>query len=257
MPRTVIVGYRPKPGKDAALLALTRTHLARLYEQGLVTRKKSFVMRAVDGTLVEVFEWKSQRAIDEAHHNPAVVAMWSEYAEVCEYVPVGSLTEAAQLFSGFESLDLEHEVSKSSRVFNHVQVDGRLATSGALSAEAVADIAAAGYRHLIDLLPSDNRHALPEEHALAAQHGLSYAHIPVDFAAPTSADLEAFEQAMQRAAGDKVWVHCAANMRVSAFVSLYGRRQLGWSAERAEELLAEVWQPDAVWQAFIEKHATR
>jgi hypothetical protein len=62
---------------------------------------------------------------------------------------------------------------------------------------------------------------------------------------------------MQAAAGEKTWVHCAANMRVTAFVSLYGQRKLGWSAERAKELRAEVWQPDLVWQAFIEQHAAK
>lgn len=89
MPRTVIVGYRPKPGKQAALDALMCTHFARLYEQGLVTRRRPIMMRARDGTVLEVFEWKFERAIDEAHANPAVLAMWGEYAEVCDYVPVG------------------------------------------------------------------------------------------------------------------------------------------------------------------------
>jgi protein tyrosine phosphatase (PTP) superfamily phosphohydrolase (DUF442 family) len=255
MPRTVIACYRPKPGKDAALLALARTHFARLYEQGLVTRKKPMMMRAENGTLLEVFEWKSQRAIDEAHHNPAVLAMWEEYNAVCEYVPVGSLAEAAQLFSGFESLDIDIEQPKNTKVYNHVQVDGRIATSGALNEQAVADMAAAGYKHLIDLLPADNQYALRDERAIAERNGLQYVHIPVAFGAPSSADLELFENAMLATGSDKVWVHCAANMRVTAFVSLYGQRKLGWSAERAQALRAEVWQPDAIWQAFIEKHA--
>jgi len=255
MPRTVIVGYRPKPGKHSALDALTCTHFTRLYEQGLVTRRRPIVMRARDGTVVEVFEWKSQRAIDEAHSNAAVLAMWAEYGSVCDYVPVGSLAEAGELFSGFDSFQLEVVMPKSSRVFNHVQVDCDIATSGALNEQVVADIAEAGYRCIIDLLPADNRHALAGERGIAERHGLSYQHIPVDFAAPSSESFDAFVQAMQGAAGEKVWVHCAANMRVTAFMAAYGRRHLGWTQERAVELIAEVWQPDAVWQAFLERHA--
>ena len=254
MPRTVIVGYRPKPGKQAALDALMCTHFARLYEQGLVTRRKPIVMRARDGTVIEVFEWKSQRAIDEAHANPAVLAMWGEYAEVCDYVPVGTVAEAAELFSGFESFEPEIVVPKTSRIVNHVQVDGRIATSGALSEQAVADIAAAQYRHVIDLLPADNRFALAGERALVEGHGISYRHIPIDFGAPKRADFDTFVQAMQSAAGDKVWVHCAANFRVTAFMALYGRHHQGWTAERARDLIAEVWQPDATWQAFLDQH---
>lgn len=255
MPRTVIVGYRPKAGQHEALDVLTSTHFARLYEQGLVTRRKPFLMRARDRTVVEVFEWKSQRAIDAAHDNPAVLAMWSEYASVCDYVPVGSLAEANELFSGFDSLAIDVVVPKSYRIVNHVQVDGRVATSGALNEQAVADIAEARYRRIIDLLPADNRHALRDERAIAAQHGLAYDHIPVDMDAPSTDSFEAFTQAMQRSAHEKVWVHCAANMRVTAFMALYGRRALGWSKEQADELIGEVWKPDAVWQDFLDRHA--
>ena len=45
------------------------------------------IMEAEDGTIVEVFEWKSKQAIDAAHTNPRVLEMWEEYAAVCDYVP--------------------------------------------------------------------------------------------------------------------------------------------------------------------------
>ena len=62
-------------------------------------------MEAADGTIVEVFEWLSEEAIQNAHKNPAVLQMWGEYAEVCDYVPVGSLAEAGNLFTAFEPLN--------------------------------------------------------------------------------------------------------------------------------------------------------
>ena len=60
-------------------------------------------MRAEDGTVVEVFEWVSQEAIDTAHSNSKVLEMWQEYSEVSEYVPIGELPEASQLFAQFAS----------------------------------------------------------------------------------------------------------------------------------------------------------
>lgn len=105
MGRTVIVGYKPKPGKEAALKELMKTHLPRLKQEGLVRDKESYIMEAGDGTIVEVFEWLSDEAIQRAHTNPAVLQMWGEYAEVCDYIPVGNLVEAGNLFSGFISLD--------------------------------------------------------------------------------------------------------------------------------------------------------
>lgn len=101
MGRIVIVGYKPKPGKNEALKELMKTHLPILQQQGLATDRKSIMMEATDGTIIEVFEWVSLEAIQNAHTNPTVLQMWGEYAEVCDYVPVGTLTEAGNLFSDF------------------------------------------------------------------------------------------------------------------------------------------------------------
>jgi hypothetical protein len=59
-------------------------------------------MEAKDGTIIEVFEWKSQSAIDQAHTNPEVLKMWAKYADACDYIPVGQVEETASLFSGFK-----------------------------------------------------------------------------------------------------------------------------------------------------------
>jgi quinol monooxygenase YgiN len=105
MGKIVIVGYKPKPGKNEALKDLMKTHLPRLKQEGLVTNRESIIMEAEDGTIVEVFEWLSEDAIQNAHKNPAVLQMWGEYAGVCDYVPVGTLAEAGSLFSSFEPLN--------------------------------------------------------------------------------------------------------------------------------------------------------
>jgi hypothetical protein len=99
--RLVIACYRPKAGCESALDALMVTHVDRLRAAGLVTDRESVLMRAADGTVVEVFEWRSTEAIEAAHSHPAVLAMWEEYAAVCEYVPIAEVPEAAELFSGF------------------------------------------------------------------------------------------------------------------------------------------------------------
>ena len=105
MGRIVIATYRPKPGKRAELETLMATHLTILRSQDLVTDRESILMRAQDGTIIEVFEWKSKQAIESAHTNPAVLAMWEKYAQVCDYVPVGEVSEARQLFSEFTPID--------------------------------------------------------------------------------------------------------------------------------------------------------
>ena len=101
----VIVGYKPKPGKAEALRELMRSHVPRLRAEGLTTSRDPILMEAKDGTIIEVFEWVSAEAIGSAHSNPQVLTMWSEYEEVCEYVPVGTVPEAGDLFSGFAPCD--------------------------------------------------------------------------------------------------------------------------------------------------------
>ncbi len=104
MGRIVIVGYRPKPGKWAQLNELLASHVSTLRREGLVTDREPVLMRAADGTVVEVFEWVSSEAIQAAHNNLAVQKMWQDYEAVCDYVPIAGLAEAAQLFSEFEAL---------------------------------------------------------------------------------------------------------------------------------------------------------
>ena len=99
--RIVIVAYKPKEGKAHVLQQLMREHLSILKNQNLVTERDSIIMEAQDGTIIEVFEWKSKSAIEQAHTNPVVLEMWGKYAEACDYIPVGQVAETKQLFSDF------------------------------------------------------------------------------------------------------------------------------------------------------------
>lgn len=98
----VIVGYKPKVGKAEVLHQLMREHFSILKSQNLVTDRASIIMESKDGTIIEVFEWKSISAIEQAHTNPVVLQMWEKYAEACEYIPIGQIEETSTLFSGFK-----------------------------------------------------------------------------------------------------------------------------------------------------------
>ena len=115
MGRIVIACYRPRPGQKEALERLILDHVATLRAEGLVTDRAPITMSAQDGTVVEVFEWASSAAIEKAHVNPAVLKMWEQYGEVCDYIPVGQVPEAAQMFSEFAPIEgVRHSLRKSS-----------------------------------------------------------------------------------------------------------------------------------------------
>ena len=106
IPRLVIVAYRPKPGKADVLLAEVRDHVHLLRSEGLATDRHATVMRAKDGTIIGVFEWASPAATEEAHGNPRVQQMWARFAACCDYAPLNTLPETADLFAEFEPVDL-------------------------------------------------------------------------------------------------------------------------------------------------------
>jgi quinol monooxygenase YgiN len=99
-----VVAYRPKPGKEEELLDLVRARVPTLRKEGLVADRVPIIMRSRDGTIVEVSEWKSREAIDAAHKNPNVLAMWNKFFALCECVPLKTLAEANDMFAGFEPI---------------------------------------------------------------------------------------------------------------------------------------------------------
>lgn len=102
MGRIAIAVYRPKPGKESSLRDAIRDHQDVLRGQGLVTGRPAWILRAKDGSYLEVFEWESPLAIQRAHANPTVQALWARFADACDYIPLSTLDEAHQLFAEFD-----------------------------------------------------------------------------------------------------------------------------------------------------------
>jgi quinol monooxygenase YgiN len=105
MGRFVIVTYTPKDGMEQQLLAVVKKHIEILRAQQLVTDRPAYIMRAADGSIVEVFEWRSVESIEAAHSNPAVQGLWDEFDAVCAYTPLANLAEASKLFAEFDSIE--------------------------------------------------------------------------------------------------------------------------------------------------------
>ena len=98
--------YRPKKGKERLLREVLKDHVPILRKERLVTDRPPYLMRAVDGTFIEVFEWKSAAAIQSAHENAAVQAMWARFEEACTYESLVTLSESKEMFANFESVEL-------------------------------------------------------------------------------------------------------------------------------------------------------
>jgi protein tyrosine phosphatase (PTP) superfamily phosphohydrolase (DUF442 family) len=143
-------------------------------------------------------------------------------------------------------------------IYNYRAVDETLGTSGQPSVMQLGTIAAAGYLVIVNLaLHDDPRYSLPDEPGVVRSLGMTYVHIPVQFGAPTEANLLDFFAVLEAHSEEKVWVHCAANIRVSAFLGLYRAIRLGWERERAFTIMHDLWQPNDVWSSFIANMLTK
>ena len=139
---------------------------------------------------------------------------------------------------------------------NTHQVFDWLWTSGQLSARDIEQLPAWGIEAVINLAPPTSSNALPGEAELITGQGIVYVQIPVPWERPELSQLEQFFGVMRLYEGRQVWVHCARNMRVSAFVYLYRRLCRKEREGDALPLMQKVWVPNEVWQAFI-SHALR
>ena len=138
-------------------------------------------------------------------------------------------------------------------IYNYEPITDWLGTSGQPTAAQFADIAQAGYSAVVNLALPSSDNAIDNEGSIVSGHGMAYFHIPVVFEHPTADDLRLFFGVMQALQGEKVWVHCVVNARVSAFVYQYLRYVKGVDDEAAKTKLLRKWLPqmDEVWREFL------
>jgi protein tyrosine phosphatase (PTP) superfamily phosphohydrolase (DUF442 family) len=138
-------------------------------------------------------------------------------------------------------------------IYNYLKISESVATSGQPTKEQFSAIKDSGYQTIVNFALPTSTNALPDEKQVVENLGMQYVHIPVIWENPTLEDLEQFFSVMKANADQKIFVHCAANMRVSAFMYLYRRIHDRMSDEEAKKYLDRIWQPNETWQKFIEQ----
>ena len=139
-------------------------------------------------------------------------------------------------------------------IYNYFPLSSRIATSGQPTAQQIQAIAEAGFEVVINLALPTSDNALINEKELVETTGMRYVQIPVVWEQPTEANLASFLHAMTMYESQRVFIHCAANMRVSVFMALYRIRSLGWSRDDAMQMVYEIWKPNEIWSRFIEQN---
>lgn len=141
--------------------------------------------------------------------------------------------------------------AKVAEIYNYLPLSESIGTGGQPTVEQFAELKQAGYEVVVNLALSTSTNAIPDEAEIVESVGMSYVHIPVEWENPTLEDIQRFFATLQANADKRVFVHCAMNMRVSAFMYLYRRLQQQVDEDAARRSLEEIWTPNPTWERFI------
>jgi uncharacterized protein (TIGR01244 family) len=166
--------------------------------------------------------------------------------------PVAGMLAASALLTS--PLRAQEAVAPLETVRNFQQVSERLASSGQIGYDQVSLLREEGYDVVVNLAIADEERNA-REGFFVTREGMTYIHIPVDWNEPAMHDVELFFDVMEANADRKVYVHCFANMRASAFVYMYRTLVEGVPEEEARATMDEVWDPWELeqWGGLIDR----
>jgi len=162
-----------------------------------------------------------------------------------------------QNISGFLKLSVNNILrinimgNKIEDIYNYQKISDSIATSGQPTKEQFSAIKQSGYQLVVNLALPESTNALPDEKQIIESQSMQYVHIPVVWEKPTIENVNEFFSVMEANSDKKVFVHCAANMRVSAFIYLYQRLHESISEEEAKKDLHKIWIPNENWHKFM------
>ena len=137
-------------------------------------------------------------------------------------------------------------------IFNYLSISDLLATGGQPTEQQFISIKNNDYQVVINLALPTSENALPNEKQSVEYLGMEYINIPIEFDKPQVKEFKYFCQIVTEHQHKKIFIHCAANLRVSAFMYLYRQIYQGISQKEAVIDLEKIWKPNPTWQQLID-----
>lgn len=141
-------------------------------------------------------------------------------------------------------------------IYNYVLLADNMATSGQPIEEELSFIVNSGYEIVVNLGLDDAEYSLKNEALFFNKRSVQYFHIPVIFQDPKESDLSQFMELLEKYREKRIFIHCAANKRASVFIALYRVIKLGWQESKALSDIGLIWEPNGIWQSFINHQLT-
>ena len=140
---------------------------------------------------------------------------------------------------------------------NVTRVDATIACGGATSAEAFSELKKRGFVSVVSLRREQEAGAdIPGAKTAAAAARLKYIHIPIDSAAITDADVDAFLEAVTDPANQPAYIHCGSANRVGALWLIKRVVVDGWEVPRATDEAVAIGLTGPALKQFAIDYAT-
>ena len=138
-------------------------------------------------------------------------------------------------------------------IYNYKQVSPNLATGGQPDENQLHELSRAGYDIVINLGLAGTEYSIHNEKEIIESYGMKYFHIAVDFENPEIEKYYEFANLFKTMSHKNVFIHCAANKRVSAFLAVFQVKEQGVPFKQAMEEVQSIWKPNKIWAVFMNK----
>jgi hypothetical protein len=104
MRHIALILYSPRKDREQELVEMLQNNIPVMRKLGLVTDREQIIARTKDGSILQVFEWKSEDSQDQAMAHPVCQEMWLKVGNISEFQKPAVLAEFNEVFSMFETL---------------------------------------------------------------------------------------------------------------------------------------------------------
>jgi hypothetical protein len=100
--RMSLSAYRPRIEDRQALEDHLRHEVIEMRARGYITDRPVPICTTEAGEYLVVLEWSSTTAVDDAHADPEIMAIWERKARLFEYIGVSELVRSDVPFASYD-----------------------------------------------------------------------------------------------------------------------------------------------------------
>lgn len=127
-----------------------------------------------------------------------------------------------------------------------------LTTAAQPTAEQLDWLKAQGYEAIVNISTPTAKNFVSDEPRLVMEKGMTYVHVPVDCSALKPDHYALVSGVLKSVQGKKVLLHCAGNVKASAFAHIFRVKELGEDATVLKNELRQKEWHEPKWYAYFD-----